>query len=52
MYTQQSHISKRRSSIVKNNKHAERTITHLRGPMENKNISAETGYRFQNYTEK
>jgi hypothetical protein len=41
---------KRKSVITKNKKHAERTITLLRGAMECKNISAGTDYRFQKYT--
>jgi hypothetical protein len=50
-----SYISNKATSLrekvllVKNNKYAERTIAHLCGVMERKNILAETDYRFQNY---
>jgi hypothetical protein len=35
--------------LVKNKKHAWRTIIHLCGAMERKNIMADTDYRFQKY---
>jgi hypothetical protein len=36
--------------LVKNKKHAQRTIIHLCGAMECKNGMAETDYRFQKFT--
>jgi hypothetical protein len=36
--------------LVKNKKQAERTINHLHGAIERKNILSEIDYRFQKYT--
>jgi hypothetical protein len=43
---QQSHIPKRKMLSVKNKKHAERTIIHVCGAVEQKNIIADIDYRF------
>lgn len=43
-------LREKKTLSVKNNEHAEHTITHQCGAMEHKNIIAEIDYRFLKYT--